>query len=89
MIPRKHTTTERIVNNVLYFAIRAFGGSFVVMWFAVLLFGFTNTMLFAYAAGITGTVFWEIERVRERRVMNTAILQYFGVPADDKHRALE
>ena len=59
------------------------------MWFAVMLFGFTNTILFAYAAGITGTVFWEIERSREQRQIKAFVLHYFGVPENVEFPALE
>jgi hypothetical protein len=81
----------RLVNNSLYFASRAllwaFRGSWVLAGLAVLAFGFFNVLCFLEVTGITAAVLFEFQMVRERRMMKTAILQYFGVP--DERRVLE
>lgn len=59
----------------------------MLAWFAVLIFGFSNVMYFSYGAGITASVLWEFKCVRERRKLNAAVLQHFGVP--DERRVLE
>jgi len=52
----------------------------MLAWFATMLFGWSNVMYFSYGVGITGAVLWEIKMAREKRMMNTAILRYFGAP---------
>ena len=74
------TTIERLVNNGFYFVWKAFRGSWVLVGLACLMFGWTNVMYFSYGVGITATVLWEIRRFREKRMMNAAILRYFGAP---------
>jgi len=87
--PYRPTRSARIVNNLLYFALQSIRNSFVVFWLAVWMFGFVNVLLFCYSCGIAGTVFWEIERVRERRRMQAAVLHYFGVPENVEFPALK
>ena len=89
MRPYKPTRIERFVNNTIYFAVKGIGGSFVVWWLVVWLFGFTNTMLYMYSCGITGSLLWDIKCIRERRMIEASVLHYFGVPENGEFLALK